>query len=309
MLKKLTPNRHVAVILRIKNAVTICKQYNIVMTTLEQSQFEALPEQDFQDTSQLTEEECVVFMEVIEEALNMASRTQLFNWLQKGVQYLIGHEVMLFGVRGQENVLYDYEYLTTSRYFTETQFDAVIKQDSGIVKAAIAQWIKMGVPVFVSNELPSSEHDHYIVQHESDEAIRASELKTFVVHGFGDARTRNATIVVFGRLTSPINARTARMIKLLMPHLHCALIKVTSSRMGMVNYYSPTIAKHITKREAEILHWLQMGKTNWEISSILQVSHLTVKNHVHNIIRKLGVENRRQAAIKAAKIGISASDK
>ena len=47
-----------------------------------------------------------------------------------------------------------------------------------------------------------------------------------------------------------------------------------------------------------------MGKTNWEISSILGISPLTVKNHVQNILRKLDVQNRGQAAIKASKLGL-----
>jgi DNA-binding CsgD family transcriptional regulator len=47
-----------------------------------------------------------------------------------------------------------------------------------------------------------------------------------------------------------------------------------------------------------------MGKTNWEISTILNISPLTVKNHVQNVIRKLSVLNRNQAAIKAAKLGL-----
>ena len=70
----------------------------------------------------------------------------------------------------------------------------------------------------------------------------------------------------------------------------------------MIN--TAAIANIMTKRESEILQWLHMGKTNWEISSILDISQLTVKNHVQNILRKLDVQNRSQAAVKAAKLGL-----
>jgi DNA-binding CsgD family transcriptional regulator len=60
----------------------------------------------------------------------------------------------------------------------------------------------------------------------------------------------------------------------------------------------------LTKRELEILQWLHMGKTNWEISSILEISPLTVKNHVQNILRKFDVQNRSQAVVRAAKLGL-----
>ncbi|MBI5748525.1 MAG: hypothetical protein HZA00_05315, partial [Nitrospinae bacterium] len=48
----------------------------------------------------------------------------------------------------------------------------------------------------------------------------------------------------------------------------------------------------ITLREAEILHWTAQGKTNAEISIILNISLNTVKTHLAHIYQKLGVENR-----------------
>jgi DNA-binding NarL/FixJ family response regulator len=90
-----------------------------------------------------------------------------------------------------------------------------------------------------------------------------------------------------------------------MPHLHCALVKVNANRTVMQsNKNQDFVLKTVTKREIEVLQWLHMGKTNWEISTILNISPTTVKNHVQNIIRKLGVENRGQAAVKALSLGL-----
>jgi DNA-binding CsgD family transcriptional regulator len=52
----------------------------------------------------------------------------------------------------------------------------------------------------------------------------------------------------------------------------------------------------ITMREAEILKWIAQGKTNMEISTILNISLNTVKTHLAHIYQKLGVENRVAAA-------------
>ena len=52
----------------------------------------------------------------------------------------------------------------------------------------------------------------------------------------------------------------------------------------------------ITLREAEILYWTAQGKTNAEISIILNISLNTVKTHLAHIYQKLGVENRVAAA-------------
>ncbi len=56
----------------------------------------------------------------------------------------------------------------------------------------------------------------------------------------------------------------------------------------------------LTTREAEILRWIAVGKSNPEIAIILGVSRLTVKTHVERILGKLGVENR-VAAVSAAR--------
>ena len=58
-------------------------------------------------------------------------------------------------------------------------------------------------------------------------------------------------------------------------------------------------ASKVTGREREILQWLNIGKTNTEIAKILDISPLTVKNHVQNILRKLKATNRIHAVAKA----------
>lgn len=52
----------------------------------------------------------------------------------------------------------------------------------------------------------------------------------------------------------------------------------------------------LTPRELEILRHLCSGATNKEIAEIMYLSVNTVKNHVHNLLEKLGLENRRAAA-------------
>ncbi len=53
----------------------------------------------------------------------------------------------------------------------------------------------------------------------------------------------------------------------------------------------------LTKREIEILKLLSQGKTNREIAMILCISVFTVQNHVCNLLQKLNVKNRTEAAI------------
>lgn len=254
----------------------------------------------------LNEEQRTLFMEVIEESLRLQHRSHLFNWLQRGFQCLLAHEVMIIGVRGLERASYDFEYLTSSRYFGDSQFDQVLNEEDGLVSEAFARWSQLSMPVFYHPQLASQQFNHYAVEQVDAGRMLASELKQFVVHGFGDEHSRIATVVMFGRLSSPANAQTAHLLELLMPHLHCAIVKVTANKCPSV--LSTTArngrVKPLSKREVEVIEWLQAGKTNWEIGNIMQVSPLTIKNHVQNILRKLDVENRSQAASKALKLGL-----
>lgn len=60
----------------------------------------------------------------------------------------------------------------------------------------------------------------------------------------------------------------------------------------------------LTPRQRDVLAMLRQGKSNKEIARDLDLAEITVKLHVTAILRALGVENRTQAAIMAAKIGL-----
>jgi len=60
----------------------------------------------------------------------------------------------------------------------------------------------------------------------------------------------------------------------------------------------------LTERETEILRLMASGYSNKEIANSLRVAEGTVKNHVSNILSKLGVRDRTRAVLKALEIGI-----
>ncbi|WP_379138640.1 response regulator [Paenibacillus sp. sgz500958] len=63
--------------------------------------------------------------------------------------------------------------------------------------------------------------------------------------------------------------------------------------------------KELTEREMEVLRLLAQGKSNQDIADSLIIGIKTVKFHVTNILAKLGVEDRTQAAIYAYKNGLA----
>jgi two-component system, NarL family, response regulator len=79
------------------------------------------------------------------------------------------------------------------------------------------------------------------------------------------------------------------------------------------NYIPPTVAAQLEKRmnspelsdrEFEVLRLIAKGKNNQEIGGTLFITEGTVKFHVNNILGKLGVHDRTQAALLALKRGM-----
>jgi two-component system NarL family response regulator len=63
-------------------------------------------------------------------------------------------------------------------------------------------------------------------------------------------------------------------------------------------------APRLTSRELEVLRLIAEGKPNPQISRQLGISEQTVKSHISNLLDKLGVENRVQAAVYAVRNGL-----
>lgn len=83
--------------------------------------------------------------------------------------------------------------------------------------------------------------------------------------------------------------------------------QITSLLMNRLQQPVKANNKHssLTARELEVLSLLGGGKSNKEIGELLHIGIKTVKTHVSNILMKLEVEDRTQAAIYAVKEGLT----
>ena len=67
---------------------------------------------------------------------------------------------------------------------------------------------------------------------------------------------------------------------------------------------SPESPETLTERETDVLRLLARGLANKEIARELSIGDKTVKSHVSNILAKLNVQSRTQAALYAARAGL-----
>ena len=250
----------------------------------------------------LTPDQTFAFLEVVDSSLRITRRDQLFLWLQGSFQYLIQHEVLLCGIRLGNEQEFQFESFSSTRYVTDSHVKAVTQQE-GIVSRAIASWRCTRRPTLLADGMSPGDFGTYVVPFaEPPGVLREIELRNIAAHGMGNQEGGISTFFCFSRITGPINANHAYLLELLVPHLHAVLTRVISNsdNTGEMN----EVRSPITVRESEILQWVHKGKTNWEISVILNISPHTVKNHVQNILRKLNVQNRSHAAVKASRMGL-----
>jgi DNA-binding NarL/FixJ family response regulator len=90
---------------------------------------------------------------------------------------------------------------------------------------------------------------------------------------------------------------------LISPHIAAKVlqhVRATTTDAGRAE----TIRSELSDREIEVLKLIANGKDNAEIARELVISPKTVKNHISNILMKLQIENRIQAAVYAVRSGI-----
>jgi DNA-binding NarL/FixJ family response regulator len=83
------------------------------------------------------------------------------------------------------------------------------------------------------------------------------------------------------------------------PVLHPEIVR--KLMLGIATKDNPQKAETLTARENEVLELLAEGKSNEDIAKALVISVLTAKTHVHNILGKLNMTKRIQAALFAAR--------
>ena len=77
-------------------------------------------------------------------------------------------------------------------------------------------------------------------------------------------------------------------------------VRATSAQSEIAD----TIQSELSDREIQVLKLIANGKDNALIAAELCISPKTVKNHISNILMKLQIDNRIQAAVYAVRSGI-----
>lgn len=247
---------------------------------------------------------------VIEGAPQVRRRYHFFMWTQAALQHLLPHKLLIAGAyqRGRkELVLEAFHNIAVPQPVLNLLCDA----RSQAVLLAQAAWVsRRGQPTCFdvgSDAMPETSAER--------SALQVAGYVQLLVHGV--ARPQRVTeIESFFMLASPGREPSPHELlyfDLLLPHLHSAYLRVQAVERELSNGALPPRRPEpsasgtlITAREKQILRWVRDGKNNQQIGEVLDISPLTVKNHIQKILRKLGATNRAQAVAKAIAMNLLA---
>jgi transcriptional regulator EpsA len=244
----------------------------------------------------------------LDASLRVHARAHFFSWTQGLLQSLIRHELLICTLcHGKPPAFRADGFSMTTP--DPTQFSDLFLRDSSVAPGLLKAWEERRFQP-VSTDLAAEASVTSIGGLGSGigsgpfsrelQRVGATQLLS---HGVHDADGRTLSLFTFACRPGSIGPRQVYLAQLLAPAMHAAWVRTQVTRTPGA---SDKTQGHsvLTVREQDILKWIYLGKSNFEIGAILKISPLTVKNHVQKILRKLNVVNRTQAIGKAMELRI-----
>jgi transcriptional regulator EpsA len=236
----------------------------------------------------------------LDAALRVHTRPHFFSWTQGVLQSLVRHEVLVCALRSGQPLAFRAEAYSTHAPNAALFADA-FAQDAAATASLVRAWEENGLRPLACDAAAEGPLAAGALGREL-QRIGATRV---VAHGTHDTAGQAMSLFVFASAPDSQRPRQDYFAELLVPALHTAWLRTQLSRNeGGAGPKAASAANPLTAREKEILGWIYLGKSNYEIGAILKISPLTVKNHVQKILRKLDVVNRTQAIGKALELRI-----
>jgi transcriptional regulator EpsA len=257
------------------------------------------------DLSTLSPENLDRYYHIITEANSIRRHNELLAWLQGEIQYYLPHEILIaaWGDFAANRISYD---IVSALPGVRTEHSTP-QALSPLLQGLFNRWVELGKSPYT---LGVGESGFLLegngLQCSLGKALQA--MRSLLVHGLINERSRHDCIYVIFSSERKLH-ESLGAVQILLPYLDMAFCRVTPLTSPQPQPDQPLLTEQLSgsenpslsKREAEIMKWVKMGKTNLEIASILDISVFTVKNHLRHIFKVLDVTNRMQAAAKVAK--------
>jgi transcriptional regulator EpsA len=234
----------------------------------------------------------------LDASLRVHARAHFFSWTQGLLQSLIRHELLICALCHGKPPAFRADGFSMTTPDPST-FSDLFLRDAAVAPTLLKAWEDRRYQPVIFDCSPANPLGNGAFAREL-ERLGATQL---LVHGVHDADGRAISLFVFACRAASVGPRQAYLAQLLAPSLHAAWVRTQLQRRAENGGGERSQGGNIlTVRELDILKWIYLGKSNFEIGAILKISPLTVKNHVQKILRKLNVVNRTQAIGKSIEL-------
>lgn len=232
-------------------------------------------------------------LRIIESAAGLRDLRQFFLWSQGQLQALLPHQLMVCMQFGTDGGLQRLEAVHGSVLGDEL-LQNLCDRDTGLA-------VQLARHCSASGNLPCMADlgDAAVPRALAgfQQALAGCGFDNVLIDGTGPVSGGGTVFMLLGLPMRP-GPRHAYFLSLLLPQLHLALARLTTPAPA-TRGQAGAGQRRLSKREAQVMHWLRAGKRNDEIAQILGLSALTVKNHLQRIYRVLGVRNRTEAVARS----------
>ncbi len=239
-------------------------------------------------------------LRVIAQSMRTRSHYDLFRLLQGEVQFFIPHQILIcaWGDFHGANLKLD---VTSALPGVRTIRLKGCNID-GLIKALYVRWLTLERHPMLLDTAAHSE----LMRSDCNCALHKSlqDMNSILVHGIHDARDGFDTLYLAAN-AGPIAREISiegyfHLLDPIIAQIDGAFRRVVELKIRGIDADArpPLSSDVLSARESEILRWISSGRSNAEISKILDISAFTVKNHVQRILKKLGANNRAEAVAK-----------
>src|SRR5687768_9479912 len=243
------------------------------------------------------------YFRIIQEGLAVRQHFDLLTWLQGEVQHYLPHEIMLvaWGDFNANAIQHDIISPLPGVRTAQSELAGLYP----LLRASYNRWVELGRMPCIASACDRLNGEYLVGYEDSRQQCSLGKallsMRSSLLHGISDKRGRDECLYVIFSSQDKLNDSTLSAMEILLPYLDTAMRRVAplpqrSCRSSLLALGSEN--QGLSEREIEIMDWVRKGKTNAEIGSILCISSYTVKNHLHQIFRKLDVYNRVQAVSK-----------
>jgi transcriptional regulator EpsA len=244
------------------------------------------------------------FHRVVSHSVDVKSHFDVLVWLQGDMQQYLPHDIMVAAWGNFDTGAIQHDIISALAGVRSHSSNPVTI--TPLLCQLFARWGQGGNKPFTLNSGESG----FLLQNDGLQCtlgVALQRMRSAMVHGIKDERGSHDCLYVSFSTRERLGEAERSAMAMVLPYIDTALRQVEHlpHQAHAISHASDeawstrlAVEHDLSEREAEILKWVALGKTNPEIGSILEISAFTVKNHMQRVFKKLDVTNRAQAVAR-----------